>query len=148
MALVSQSRATRQWLQKQFQSSGIQIEPAALAKLVTIVETVDNPEALLSLILDEIETSETKPFFFEFCTIFLTRSIATVSPLAGSGERKVNIALIDTVHSQYEGRGNTGNVLEVIDAFHAPFILYDPIRKLFHQSNEPRQLFSDASVRF
>lgn len=55
---MAQPRVTKQWLQKQFQSSGIQIEPAALTKLVGVVEEVDDPEQFLHELLDEIETSE------------------------------------------------------------------------------------------
>jgi hypothetical protein len=54
---MAQPRVTKQWLQKQFQSSGIQIEPAALIRLVGVVEEVEDPEQFLHELLDEIETS-------------------------------------------------------------------------------------------
>lgn len=53
-----QSRVTRQWLQKQFQPTGIQLESAALAKLVRVVEEAERPEAIVNSLLDEIETCE------------------------------------------------------------------------------------------
>ena len=52
----AQSRAKKQWLQKQFTSSGVQLDPAALNKLVMIVAEVDDPEKFLGTLLDEIET--------------------------------------------------------------------------------------------
>jgi hypothetical protein len=52
----AQSRARKQWLQKQFTSSGVQLDPAALNKLVTIVADVEDPEKFLGTLLDEIET--------------------------------------------------------------------------------------------
>lgn len=55
---MAQPRVTKQWLQKQFQSSGIQIEPAALIRLIGVVEEVDDPEQFLHELLDEIETSK------------------------------------------------------------------------------------------
>ena len=55
---MAQPRVTKQWLQKQFQSSGIQIEPAALTRLVGVVEEVEDPEQFLHELLDEIETSK------------------------------------------------------------------------------------------
>jgi hypothetical protein len=55
---MAQPRVTKQWLQKQFQSSGIQIEPAALIRLVGVVEEVEDPEQFLHELLDEIETSK------------------------------------------------------------------------------------------
>jgi len=51
------SVATRQWLQKQFQSSGIQIDSASLKQLAKTIEATTNPEDLLAALLDEIETS-------------------------------------------------------------------------------------------
>ena len=52
----AQARARKQWLQKQFTSSGVQLEPAALTKLVQVVQEVEKPEAFLHSLLDEIET--------------------------------------------------------------------------------------------
>jgi len=49
--------ATRQWLQKQFQSSGIQIDSSSLKQLAKTIEATTNPEDLLAALLDEIETS-------------------------------------------------------------------------------------------
>lgn len=55
---MTQATVTKRWLQKQFQSSGIQTEPAALARLVEVVEAIDDPQELINELLDEIETSE------------------------------------------------------------------------------------------
>jgi hypothetical protein len=73
--------------------------------------------------------------------------IAPAPPSADSDERKVTLPLLQNVLNAYEGRGAAGDVLEVIDAFQSPLILYDPIRKLFHQVTAPRKIFADASVR-
>lgn len=63
---MAQARVTKQWLQKQFQSSGIQTEPAALAKLVDVVEQIDDPESFLHELLDEIETSKSRFPIFKY----------------------------------------------------------------------------------
>ena len=55
---MAQARVTKQWLQRQFQSSGIQIEPTALVQLMTVVEEIDDPERFLHALLDEIERSK------------------------------------------------------------------------------------------
>lgn len=47
--------AKQRWLQKQFQTSGIQLEPAALGRLVSVIDDVDKPEELVQTLLDEIE---------------------------------------------------------------------------------------------
>ena len=51
-----EAKARKQWLQKQFRSSSIQVEPAALTKLAQVVADVDKPEDFLKTLLDEIET--------------------------------------------------------------------------------------------
>lgn len=55
--MVGAQLATRQWLQRQFQTSGIQIESAALTELAKTVEVTSNAEEMLSSLLDEIESS-------------------------------------------------------------------------------------------
>ena len=142
---MAQARARKQWLQKQFQSSGIQAEPAALTKLVDIVEQLDDPEAFLHELLDEIETSKT-PFSQYKIWIFKRSTDSNYLHSADSDERKVTVTFVDKLVSQYQGRGTSGEVLEVIDAFKVPLILYDPIRKLFHHSTNSRKIFADATV--
>ena len=51
-------RATRQWLQKQFKTSGIQLDSAALARLVREVQDVEDPEDYVHAFIEEVETSE------------------------------------------------------------------------------------------
>ena len=143
---MDQARATKQWLQKQFQSSGIQTEPAALARLVTVIEEINDPERFLRELLDEIETST-------FC--WTTASKLMISPSrspdfsspADSDTRKVTLSVLEEVLGQFEGKGNAGDGVQVINVFKAPLILYDPVRKLFHHSTQPRKLFAEASVR-
>jgi len=55
---MAQARVTKQWLQKQFQSSGIQAEPAALARLAEVLDQSDDAEHFLHSLLDDIETSK------------------------------------------------------------------------------------------
>lgn len=38
-------------------------------------------------------------------------------------------------------------LVQVINASDVPYIVYDPVRKLFHRSNEPRRMFGDAKAR-
>ena len=56
--MAQNGRLTKQWLQRQFQSSGIQAEPAALTKLAQVLEEVDDAEGLLHALLDEVESSK------------------------------------------------------------------------------------------
>lgn len=48
--------SSRQWLQKQFQSTGIQIDSAALKKLAAIIESDTDPLHLIHRLLDKVET--------------------------------------------------------------------------------------------
>ncbi len=50
-----QARATRQWLQRQFHSSGFQLENAALTRLVVEIQACEEPEEFLCALLDEID---------------------------------------------------------------------------------------------
>ena len=49
--------STRVWLQKRFQTSGIQAESAALKLLVPALEDYADPSGMLGLLLDHVETS-------------------------------------------------------------------------------------------
>ena len=56
------------------------------------------------------------------------------------------MALLDQLLKHVEGQASSSGAIQVLDAFQTPLILYDPIRKLFHRSHEPRALFADAKV--
>lgn len=53
---MDQLRATKLWLQKQFKTSGIQLDPAALDELVRAVQDVDDPLAFVESLIEEIES--------------------------------------------------------------------------------------------
>lgn len=55
-AMQDQLRATKLWLQKQFKTSGIQLDPAALEELVRAVQDVPDPAEFVDSLIDEIET--------------------------------------------------------------------------------------------
>jgi hypothetical protein len=55
---MTSSLASKQWLQRQFQSSGIKVDSAALTELASFVENIDEPEQFLDAVLDEIERGE------------------------------------------------------------------------------------------
>ncbi len=57
-SMQDQLRATKLWLQKQFKTSGIQLEPAALASLVDAVQDVEDPEAYVHSLIEEIEAGK------------------------------------------------------------------------------------------
>lgn len=61
--------------------------------------------------------------------------------------RKVSAAVLAEVLESLEGRLAQRDVVQVIDAFDAPHIVYDAIRKLFHRSTAPLSLFGDCKVR-
>lgn len=52
---MAPSLASKQWLQRQLQSSGIKIESAALTELASFIEEIDEPDHFLNAVLDEIE---------------------------------------------------------------------------------------------
>ena len=54
--MQDQLRATKLWLQKQFKTSGIQLDPAALDELVRAVQDVDDPLAFVDSLIEEIES--------------------------------------------------------------------------------------------
>lgn len=55
---MAPSLASKQWLQRQLQSSGIKIDSAALTELASFIEDIDQPEHFLNVVLDEIERGE------------------------------------------------------------------------------------------
>lgn len=54
--MAHRTLTSRQWLQKQFQSTGIQIEGAALKALASIIEEAEEPEQIVHQLLDKVET--------------------------------------------------------------------------------------------
>jgi hypothetical protein len=56
--MQEQLRATKLWLQKQFRTSGIQLDPQALEQLVQVVQDVPDPEEFVHSLIDEIETGK------------------------------------------------------------------------------------------
>ena len=56
--MQDQLRATKVWLQKQFKTSGIQLDPAALEELVRAVQDVPDPEEYVHSVIEEVETGE------------------------------------------------------------------------------------------
>ncbi|KAL4422834.1 hypothetical protein ABPG75_009031 [Micractinium tetrahymenae] len=119
--MQDQLRATKLWLQKQFKTSGIQLEPAALESLVNAVQDVEDPETYVHSLIEEIE--------------------------AASDERRVSAELLQRVVQALEGRAAPQDVVQVVDAFSVPHIVYDPVRKLFHRSSEQPQLQADAASK-
>lgn len=61
-------------------------------------------------------------------------------------ERKLTVGVLNDVLRVFEGHGRNGNPIEVIDAFDVPYIQYDPIRKLFHHTSQPRSVLADIPV--
>ena len=57
--MQDQLRATKVWLMKQFKTSGVQLDPAALEELVRAVQDVPDPEEYVHNLIEEIETGET-----------------------------------------------------------------------------------------
>lgn len=53
MSSVEESRATRQWLQKQFRTSGLQLDAAALGHLVENIQDLEDPEEFIHRLMDE-----------------------------------------------------------------------------------------------
>ncbi len=59
--MQEQRRATKLWLQKQFRTSGIQLDPQALEQLVQVVQDVSDPEEFVHTLIDEIQSCRSPP---------------------------------------------------------------------------------------
>lgn len=122
--MSSQGNSIRFWLQKQFQTSGIQTESSALKFLASNLEEMSNtsdPEQILGLLLDDIETrTDDRKLTVEFVKEFLDRC-----------------------------QGGTNGSVEVVDAFSIPLIQYDPIRHMFYQNSQKgRKVIGDVKNKF
>jgi DNA polymerase epsilon subunit 2 len=120
----SRGSSVRFWLQKQFQTSGIQTESSALKLLATYLEDESNtsdPEHILGDLLDDIETrTDDRKLTVEFVKEFLDRC-----------------------------QGSTQGTVEVVDAFHVPLIQYDPVRHMFyHNTKKARKVIGDVKNKF
>ena len=67
--------------------------------------------------------------------------------LAECDERRITASLVSEVIDRAKGNGTDESLVEVIDAFQVPRIMYDPIRKLFHKDTKPRKLFGDGQSK-
>lgn len=56
--MQDQLRATKVWLQRQFKTTGVQLEPAALQQLVQAVQDVPDPEQYVHSLIEEIAEGE------------------------------------------------------------------------------------------
>lgn len=116
-----QLRATKRWLQTQFKTSGVTLDPKSLEKLVQAVQDVPDPQEFVHSLIDEIETV--------------------------TDERRVTPALLEQVLSALEGRSQAPDAVQVVDAFRVPHVVYDPVRKLFHRSAVQPKLQADAKSK-
>lgn len=51
---MDEIRATKLWLQKQFKTNGVQCQPAALERLIDVVQDVPDPESFVHSLLEEV----------------------------------------------------------------------------------------------
>lgn len=72
---------------------------------------------------------------------------------AGFDERRVTAELLDKLLVGIvgsTGRPNTSTSndgIQIIDAYSSPYIMYDPIRKLFRKSEQPRAIHADIKSK-
>lgn len=78
--MAHNARVTTAWLRKQFFSSGIQAEAAALNRLAHVLEEAEDPEALLHALLDDIETSMCKSLLHFDCQAFFSHPFTHFCP--------------------------------------------------------------------
>jgi hypothetical protein len=62
---MDELRATKLWLQKQFNKSGCQLEPKALEKLINIVYEAPDPEEFVHEFIDVVDQGNSPTLFFE-----------------------------------------------------------------------------------
>ena len=128
------SAAVRTWLQRQLQSSGIQIESTALKLLARSLDDMTtnlpsqgapsddraSPELLLSALLDDVETK--------------------------TDDRKLTVAFVEEFLKRWM-QGNQDSTVEVIDAFDVPLVQYDPIRHQWFQQKSSRRIIGDIKSK-
>lgn len=166
-----QLRATKRWLQTQFKTSGVTLDPKSLEKLVQAVQDVPDPQEFVHSLIDEIETGELAGASARQAAAAERRAFAQAAmsgPVrylllcqsrhaclqparapasAVTDERRVTPALLEQVLSALEGRSQAPDAVQVVDAFRVPHVVYDPVRKLFHRSAVQPKLQADAKAR-
>ena len=125
---MGSSSAVRTWLQRQLQSSGIQIESAALKLLAKSLDELTSrlsqeggdqqasPERLLSALLDDVETR--------------------------TDDRKLTVSFVEAFLQRWVD-GNQDTTVEVISAFDVPLVQYDPIRHQWFRQKSARSIVGD-----
>ena len=73
-------------------------------------------------------------------------SVALCLSCAATDDRKLSPEALARALETLEGRAAPRDVVQIVNAAEVPYIVYDPVRKMFHRSNAPRQLFGDAKV--
>lgn len=124
------SAAVRTWLQRQLQSSGIQIESAALKLLARSLDEITNstqaeaeaasPERLLSALLDDVETR--------------------------TDDRKLTVSFVEDFLQRWL-QGNQDAEIEVVDAFDVPLVQYDPVRHQWFQQKSTRSVVGNIKSK-
>ena len=122
------SAAVRTWLQRQLQSSGVQIESAALKLLARSLDEITNasqtedasPERLLSALLDDVETR--------------------------TDDRKLTVSFVEEFLQRWT-QGNQDAEVEVIDAFEVPLVQYDPVRHQWFQQKSARSVVGQVKSK-
>lgn len=118
--MADQMRATKLWLQRQFKTAGIQLDPAALDELVRVVQDVPDPQTFVDSLIDEIETGKRGGATAAAATGPANRRRQAAAACAGlalpaeprstlpmravSDERRVTRALLDSTLATLEGR--------------------------------------------
>ncbi|KAL6782681.1 POLE2 [Auxenochlorella protothecoides x Auxenochlorella symbiontica] len=120
MASGEESRATRVWLQKQFRTSGLQLDPGALSYLVDAVQGLHDPEEYIHRIMDEA---------------------------SAGAQRRLTLESLEGLVRRLDGARAQTSGTQVIPAFQTPVLEYDPIRKQFHASPAPPRLFPEAKSK-
>ena len=160
-------RVAKQFVQKHFKTSGIQLNPAALEHLARLATEEDDPEELVLAVIDEIETGEAPP---PAASPPASRqppvrtahrrgrrptaqvrqpTVRPVRPCAiATDERRVSLELLQHALGTVQGRAghHAQDFIQVVDAFELPVVAYDPIRKAFHRSDYRPQVLGDAKV--
>ena len=67
--------------------------------------------------------------------------------LPGCDHRKISDELVERLLGDLLGKDQDDDVIQVIDAFDTPLVLYDPVRKDYFKSEERRHIHADGKVR-
>lgn len=165
----------KQWLLKRAQLAGIQLDPKALNLLhQSSTEHATDQDEFLREVFDEVDSGgwvglsmpmtsiSSAPIWSSPIQAFLPLAVHSLTPSSNPSksphppalcpraavckDRHLSAELLQRILNAVQGRAGQSDLIQVIDAFKVPYILYDPVRKLFYKSSEARTTYAEGKV--